>query len=211
MGDALARTDIRLISYQRVAAVLESGGRVVGVAVADGRKLEADRVVLAAGAWSGQMSGTPRAIPVRPVRGQIARYPARALGLERVVASHAGKYLVPRGDGTVLAGSTMEEVGYDRSITEDGLRAVHEAVTRLVPAVANLEPLERWAGLRPIAIDSWPLIGPDPDLAGLLYATGYGRDGILIAPLAGAIVADLAVTGRSEFDARPFRPDRFAE
>jgi glycine oxidase len=209
LGDALARTDIRLIAENEVVQILQSEGRVVGVAVADGRQLEADGVVIAAGAWSGKIRGLPRQLPVRPVRGQILRFAAAALGLERTVASHAGKYLVPRADGTVLAGSTMEDVGFDRSITESGRQAVHEAVTRLVPALAGLKPQEHWAGLRPISVDSRPIIGPDPELAGLFYATGYGRDGILVAPLAGAIVAELAVSGMSDIDPGPFRPDRF--
>ena len=207
---AVAGTGIRLISGNGVAEVLSSGGRVTGVAMADGRTLEAERVVLAAGAWSGTIGGLPRELPVRPVRGQIARFPAKGLGLQRIVASHAGRYLVPRSDDTVLAGSTMDDVGFDRSITDVGLQAIYESVSELVPALAGLKPLERWAGLRPISADSSPIVGPDPDLEGLIYATGYGREGIVLAPVTGAIVADLAATGDSEHDWWPFRPDRFA-
>jgi glycine oxidase len=208
---ALAGTGIRLIGGNGVAEVLSSAGRVNGVAMADGRTLEAERVVLAAGAWSSRIGGLPRELPVRPVRGQIARFPAKTLGLKRIVASHAGRYLVPRSDDTVLAGSTMEDVGFDRSISDAGQQAIHESVSDLVPALAGLKPIERWAGLRPISADSSPIIGPDPELEGLLYATGYGRDGITMAPLTGAIVADLALTGDSEHVWWPFRPGRFAE
>jgi glycine oxidase len=211
LSDAIGRTDIRLIAGNPAAEILSRSGRVTGVAMADGRTLEAERVVLAAGAWSGTIGGLPRALPVRPVRGQLARFPARALALKRLVASHAGRYLVPRADDTVLAGSTMEDVGFDRSITDDGLRTVHESVSQLVPGLADLRPIERWAGLRPISIDSSPIIGPDPELDGLLYATGYGRDGILISPLAGQIVAELALSGTAKIDWAPFRPDRFAD
>jgi glycine oxidase len=105
----------------------------------------------------------------------------------------------------------MVDVGYDQSIDEGGLRRIHEGAARLVPALADRRPIERWAGLRPISADSQPVLGPDPELDGLLYATGYGRDGIVIAPLAAEIVADLAVSGTSEFDWRPFRPDRFED
>ena len=209
LNDALARAGIRLISGNAVEALLAEQGRVVGVSMADGRRLEADRVVLAAGAWSGTIAGLPRVLPVRPMRGQILRFPAAALALDHVVASHVGRYLVPRADGSVLAGSTMEDVGFDRSLTDAGLRAVHDSVTQLVPALAGCKSVERWSGLRPISGDSCPVIGPDPAMDGLLYATGYGRDGILLAPLAGSVVADLAVSGRSETDWRPFRPDRF--
>jgi len=103
----------------------------------------------------------------------------------------------------------MEEVGFDRSITESGLRTIRESVIELVPALKGMHPTERWAGLRPISADRLPIIGPDPDLAGLFYATGYGRDGILLSPLAGSIVADLATGAEPGFDWHPFRPDRF--
>jgi glycine oxidase len=208
LWDAIGRTEIRLITGKGAAGILSQGGGVVGVSLVDGGTLEADRVVLAAGAWSGTISGLPRTLPVRPVRGQMLRFPAGAVSLERIVASHAGRYLVPRADGTVLAGSTMEDVGFDRSITDAGLTTIHESVSQLVPAFADRRPVERWAGLRPISADRRPVLGPDPEMDGLLYATGYGRDGILVSPLVGAVVADLAVSGESEFDWRPFRPDR---
>jgi glycine oxidase len=208
---AIAGTGVRLISGNGVADVLSSEGRVIGVAMADGRTLEAERVVLAAGAWSGTIGGLPRELPVRPVRGQIARFPAKALGLRRIVASHAGRYLVPRSDDTVLAGSTMEDVGFDRSFTDAGLQTIYESVSALVPALAGLKPIERWAGLRPISADLLPIIGPDPDLEGLIYATGHGRDGITLAPVTGVLVAELVMTGDSEHDWQPFRPDRFTE
>ncbi|UCC71294.1 MAG: glycine oxidase ThiO [Gemmatimonadota bacterium] len=210
LGDAIARTGIRLISGNGVAEIVSSGGQVTGVVMADGRTLEAERVVLAAGAWSGTIGGLPRELPVRPVRGQIARFPSKTLALRPIVASHAGRYLVPRADGTVLAGSTMEDVGFDRAITEAGLQVIHESVSQLLPGMARLKPIEHWAGLRPISADSSPIIGPDPELDGLVYATGYGRDGIVLGPLAGAIVAELVLTGASRHDWRPFRADRFA-
>ena len=209
LGDAMSHTEIRLIQNNGASEILSRAGAVTGVGMADGRRLDADAVVLAAGAWSCQVGGTPRPVPVRPVRGQILRFAAGGVALDRLVASHAGRYLVPRDDGTILAGSTMEEVGFDRSITESGLHAIHESATELVPALEGCRVVERWAGLRPISADRLPIIGPDPDLAGLYYATGYGRDGILVSPSAGSIVADLATGREPGFDWAPFRPDRF--
>ena len=211
LADAIAGAEVRLICGNGVAKILQRGGSVSGVAMTDGRELEADRIVVAAGAWSCSIGGQARQIPVRPMRGQILRLPLEGLPLTAIVASHAGRYLVPRDDGTVLAGSTMEDVGFDRAITDEGEQLIHESVAELVPELKNRKPAERWAGLRPISADSLPVIGPDPDLPGLFYATGYGRDGILIAPLAGEIVADLMVSGASEFAWREFRPDRFSE
>ncbi|HSG81148.1 MAG TPA: glycine oxidase ThiO, partial [Gemmatimonadota bacterium] len=195
--DALARTDVRLISGNGAAEILHSAGAVTGLRMADGRSLEADAVVLAAGAWSSTMNGLPRELPVRPMRGQMLRLPLEGLRLRAIVSSHAGRYLVPRDDGTVLAGSTMEDVGFDRSITDAGEQLIRESIVRLVPELGDRRPLEHWSGLRPISADSAPIIGPDPELQGLFYATGYGRDGILVAPLAGDAVADLVVFGEA--------------
>ena len=210
MRETCARTDIRLIVGNSVADVLTVAGAAVGVRMIDGRTLTADRVVVAAGASSGGIGGLPRTLPVRPVRGQILRFAAGATTLRRLLASHAGRYLVPRDDGTVLAGSTMEDVGFDRSITDDAARLIHQSVSQLYPRLTESRPVEQWAGLRPICVDSLAVLGPDPDVAGLLYATGYGRDGILVSPLAGAVVAELAIEGSSEFDWHPFSPGRFA-
>lgn len=208
MRDTCARTDIRLILGNSVADVLATAGAVVGVRMADGRTLEADCVIVAAGAFSGDIGGLPRALAVRPVRGQLIRFPAAATTLRRLVASHAGRYIVPRDDGTVLAGSTMEDVGFDRSITDAAARLIHQSVSELYPGLAQSRPVEQWAGLRPICVDSLPILGPDPDVEGLFFATGYGRDGILVSPLAGAVIAELAVEGSSGFDWQPFDPGR---
>ncbi len=191
------------------AALVADGGRIRGVRLRDGRELEAGRVVLAAGAWSGSLDGLPRPLPVRPVRGQMLRYPPGAAELSRLLANLGGRYLVPRPDGTLLAGSTMEAAGFDASATETGVRAVRRAAERMLPALEGTEPVDRWAGLRPGTPDEMPILGPDPDVGGLVYATGFGRNGILLAPAAARIAAALALGEEPEADWRPFRPDRF--
>jgi glycine oxidase len=205
---ALAATDARVISGQRVAGIVADGGRVRGVRLADGRILGCDVAVVAAGAWSADLEGLPRPIPVRPVRGHLVRFPAGAASLVRLLATHGGRYLVPRDDGTILAGSTMDDVGFDRSLSEAGMAAVHRSAAGLLPELARVEPVERWADLRPISADGLPILGPDPELEGLHYATGYGRNGILLGPLAGRIVADLITDGRSDRPWRHFSPAR---
>lgn len=190
-------------------SVDSTGGRVTGVGLDDGTTVEADAVVVAAGAWAGSLEGLPRPLPVRPVRGQMIRYPAGEADVRRLLANPGGRYLVPRPDGSVLAGSTMEAAGFDASTTEPGLRAIRLAAERLCPALAGVEPLETWAGLRPDTPDEHPVIGPDPEMDGLFYAAGYGRNGILLAPAAGRAAAELAVTGETEIEWRPFRADRF--
>jgi len=107
---------------------------VTGVTLADGRALAGDVVVLAAGAWTPAIGGVPRELPVRPVRGQMLRFPYGP-PLRRLLATHTGRYIVPRNDGSILAGSTMEEAGFDRSITEEGRRAILASCRALVPAL----------------------------------------------------------------------------
>jgi glycine oxidase len=205
---ALEATDVRVITGQRVAGILSDGGRVSGVRLADGRTLGVDAVVIAAGAWSAGLDGLPRTLPVRPVRGHLLRFPAGAASLRPLLASHGGRYLVPRDDGTILAGSTMDDVGFDRSLSESAMAVVRDSAVRLLPALARAEPVERWADLRPITADGLPILGPDPALAGLHYATGYGRNGILLGPLAARIVADLIVSGETDRVWRPFSAAR---
>jgi glycine oxidase len=208
LPDALAATSARIITGRRVVAVERTGDRVRGVRLADGRTVGADAVVIAAGAWSGRIEGLPRPLPVRPVRGHLLRFSGRAAPLRRILATHAGRYLVPRQDGTILAGSTMDEAGFDRSLSEREMEIVRASAAALWPALAGEEPIERWADLRPVTADGLPVIGPDPDLSGLHYATGYGRNGILLGPLAGRIVADLVTTGRTEWDWQSCSPAR---
>lgn len=210
LPDALAAAGVRLITGQRVVALLAGDGAARGVRLQDGRTLAADAVVLAAGAWSPEIDGLPRALPVRPVRGHMVRFPAGSADLRRLVATHTGRYLVPRSDGTVLAGSTMDEVGFDRSLSPDGLEAVRASAAELLPALGEIEPAERWADLRPLSADGLPVLGPDPDLDGLFYATGYGRNGILLGPLAGAVVADLVARGTTDIDWGPFSAARLS-
>ncbi len=208
LPEALTATDVRLITGRQVVEIMRSAGRVSGVRLADGRSLDADVVVVAAGAWSDGIKGLPRSLPVKPVRGHLLRFPPGEAPLQRVLASHAGRYIVPRDDGSMLAGSTMDYVGFDRSLSEEGMKTVHRSATELLPALATAEAVERWADLRPISTDGLPVIGPDPEVKGLHYATGYGRNGILLAPLAGRVVAELITEGASPTDWRPFSADR---
>ncbi|MGK7312139.1 MAG: glycine oxidase ThiO [Candidatus Longimicrobiales bacterium M2_2A_002] len=206
---ALAATDVRVITGVRVDRVSTDGGTATGVVLDDGRSLSADRVVLAAGAWSDRIGGLPRPVPVRPVRGQMLRFPAGSAPLARLVASHHGDYLVPRHDGTVLAGSTMEDVGFDRTVTDDAATAIHTEAASLVPGLRSARPAERWADVRPVSGDTLPILGPDPELEGLLYATGTGRNGILLGAISGRITAELITRGASPIDWKPFGIHRF--
>lgn len=191
------------------AELLTRGGCAAGVLTPEGERLEADAVVLAAGAWSGRIDGLPRAVPVRPVRGQMLRLAPAAEPPAPLLADHEGRYVAPRGDGTVVAGSTMEEAGFEPVVTDRGRATIRRAAEALAPPLEEAPIAGEWAGLRPVSADGRPILGPDPDVSGLHYATGYGRNGVLLGPGAGAVVADLLLEGATDADWDAFRPDRF--
>ena len=177
------------------ARVALSGDRVSGICVDDGALVAAGQVVIAAGAWSGTGLGLPEAarLPVRPVKGQTLRlrdpeHRDVAPLLRRVVRFDGG-YLVPRGDGRYVLGATVEERGFDTSITALALHELLRDASELVPGVLELEVEETLAGLRPGTPDNAPFLGPSRVIDGLHWATGHYRNGILLAPLTGALVA----------------------
>jgi glycine oxidase len=188
--------------------VLERGGRAVGVE-AEGVEFLADAVVLAAGAWAGQVEGTGLE-PARfqPVRGQMVELQVPA-PLTRLLLKGPGGYLVPRPDGRLLAGSTMEFVGFDARVTPEGLTRVLGAALEMVPALAQATVVASWAGLRPGLTDRLPLLGPGP-LPGLTLAVGHLRNGILLAPLTARVVGQLVRGDPPSFDLNPFRYGRFS-
>ena len=204
---AASRVGARFVTGQ-VRGIVTEGGRAVGVEHEAGR-IEADAVVLAAGSWSLQVEG--HGLPpgaVRPVRGQIAVLDTRPPLLSRVVFSGHG-YVVPRADGRVLCGSTMEEVGFEKAVTAEGLRHVLDVAIGVAPALARAPVVETWSNFRPASPDGEPILGPGT-VPGLLYATGHTRNGILLAPVTADALA-AAVLGRPPpVDLAPFSPARLA-
>jgi glycine oxidase len=175
----------------RVVACETSRGTITGVRLADGRRERCGALVLAAGAWSGELAGID-APPVHPVRGQMLAVLAAAALLERVVASRRC-YVIPRRDGRLLIGATVEEVGFDEGVTADGIDALRAAAVELVPAVAHLPVTERWFGFRPATPDGLPILGRDVSVDGVFHATGHYRNGILLAPITGAAITALVL------------------
>ena len=206
--DAATGTGVEVRTSAPVAAVESAGGRVRGVRLGAGDRIDAGVVVLAAGAWSGGMRGLPRAIPVRPIKGQmIALRPAGGAGIRRIV-SLSGAYCVPRDDGRVLVGATVEDVGFDTRVDAAAARGLVAAAARVVPQFGAAPLDAHWAGLRPGTPDGLPVLGEDPELAGLLYATGHYRNGILLAPVTAEIVASLARGGPPPIPLAPFSATR---
>jgi len=191
-----------------VRHVAIEGGRAAGVRV-EGETIAAGAVVVAAGAWTTLVEGTglpPEA--VQPVRGQMLRLAPRRLALQRIVFGPRG-YLVPRADGTVLAGSTMERVGYDKRVTAGGMQQILTQAIGLAPGLADAEVAESWSGLRPAPADGLPLIGAGA-VPGLFVASGHHRNGILLTPETVRLVAEAVLGGGEPETLRPFSPRRFA-
>ncbi|CAL9599184.1 Hydrogen cyanide synthase subunit HcnC [Streptomyces sp. enrichment culture] len=190
--------------------------RATGVVTADGTALAAGQVVLAAGSLSGRLAGVPEGVlpPVRPVKGQVLRLtmpPGRPPLLQRTVrAVVRGNplYLVPRVSGELVVGATSEELGWDTTVTAGGVYELLRDAHELVPGITELPLTETLAGLRPGSPDNAPLLGPTA-LAGLLLATGHFRNGVLLTPVTGDVMAHVLTTGELPEEARPFTPGRF--
>jgi glycine oxidase len=195
-----------------VTELAAEGDRVTGVVLGDGERLVAGAVVLAAGCWSGGLGGVAAEAlpPVRPVKGQLLylRGPATEPLCSRNVRG-LEVYVVPRGDGRVVVGATVEDQGFDTRVTAGAVHDLLRAALELLPDVAELELLETVCGLRPGSPDNAPMIGPaGPE--GLVVATGHYRNGILLTPVTADAVAELLASGRVPEAIAPFAPGRFA-
>jgi len=202
----------RVLEGRGVRQIIVDQDRAVGVALDDGSRVGADVVVLAAGAWSRGIAGLPAAMrpPVRPVKGQsLALLMADASPLVTHVVWGPNVYLVPRRDGRLIIGATVEEKGFDATLTAGGVLALIEAAWRLVPAIEDLPLLETWVGHRPGSRDDAPILGRGP-LAGLVYATGHHRNGILLTPVTADLVTDVVLNGRIDPAIAAFALDRFS-
>jgi len=170
-----------------VRAIERRGDRVTGVLGRE--RYAAPDVIVAAGAWSGLLAGLPSPLPVAPIRGQMAELP-RPEGTARGIFYIKHAYALFREHG-IAAGSTMEYAGFDPGTTEEGIAGILDAAARICPQLRGRAPRRTWAGLRPGSPDGAPLIGREPSLDGLWYATGHGRHGILLAAITGVIVRQL--------------------
>jgi glycine oxidase len=215
LGRALAlaarRAGVELIEHCPVREIVLAGGRATGVVSERGRDL-ADIVVLAAGAWSREIGGVPPAYlpPVRPIKGQmLALQMDPAAPLLRHVLWLPRGYLVPRLDGRLVIGGTVEERGFDARLTAGGIFALIEGAWRAVPTIEELPIAEMWVGFRPGSRDDAPMLGPS-GIDRLVVATGHHRNGILLTPVTAAAVSAYVLSGRLPDIARPFSPERFA-
>jgi glycine oxidase len=192
---------------ERVRAVAIADGTVTGVTTSQGTT-PAGQVVVAAGAWSPAVGALPRALPVEPVRGQMAATPWPAHTPAAILFDEQS-YVLARG-GEALLGSTMEHAGFDCRVTNEGLAQIFRGAVRLVPALLPAPVLRTWAGLRPVTPDGRPIVGRDPAVAGLWYATGHGRNGVLLAALTAEVMKDFLTAGRTAVAVAAWAPERWS-
>ncbi|TDD30241.1 glycine oxidase ThiO [Actinomadura sp. KC06] len=183
---------VRLVR-RRAAEIVVERDTAVGVRLDDGTALRADRVLLAAGPWSGDLGGLPPGTvpPVRPVKGQVIRLRTRTPFIGRStrgMVKGSSVYLVPRLDGEIVVGATQEELGFDTRVTAGGLWELLRDARELLPGVTELEFVEVSAGLRPGSPDNAPVMGPSA-LPGLVIGTGHFRNGVLLAPISADILS----------------------
>jgi len=193
-----------------VTSLAKAGDRCIGVRTAEDETISAQHVVLAAGCWTSRISEAAPYAPTRPVRGQMVALWHAGMPIRRVLRSESG-YIVPRDHSTpqkLVAGSTLENAGYEKAVTSGGLEQILGAVNELAPSLAGAEIVETWSGLRPGTPDQLPIIGPT-DIEGLMIATGHYRNGILLAPVTAKLITEWITEGRTMLNGEDFNPLRF--
>jgi glycine/D-amino acid oxidase-like deaminating enzyme len=185
--------------------MIDLSGTTAALRTRGGSRVDAERIVLAAGAWSATIEGLPRRIPVRPLKGQM-------LAVGGVPLRHAVMgddiYLVPRAS-EIAIGATVEDVGFDVTVIPESIETLRQSAVRVCPALRDAPVIRTWAGIRPATPDMLPILGAEPLDQRLIYACGHSKNGILLAPATALAVAAIAGGRSAPFDLTPFRPDRF--
>lgn len=201
----LALPNVTIYEQCDVSGFVLGDDRVVGVNTATGQVL-GDQVVLAAGAWSGQLLGTlGLGLPVEPVKGQMILYKCASDFLSSMVLAK-GRYAIPRRDGHILIGSTLEHEGFDKTPTDIALESLKASAVELIPALADAEVVGHWAGLRPGSPEGIPFIGEVPGFKGLWLNCGHYRNGLVLAPASCQLFTDLLLARAPIIDPAPYAP-----
>lgn len=204
LAASVSRLGGKFISGMQVMGLTVEGERVVGVETEAGRLL-ADAVLVAGGAWSTRLQGLPKIrTRLKPVAGQVVQAETRPPFFRHTIYGFKG-YVVPRADGRVLLGSTLEDRGFDKAVTCQGVHQITGMAMALVPGLQSARLTHTWSGLRPASHDNQPLLGAGP-LKGLFFATGHYRNGILLTPITAQILCDLLLEKEAHMDISPFSP-----
>ena len=204
---AIRKLGVEIFTQTEVEKILISNIQVTGVATSRG-EIKANSVIIAAGSWSGLVAAKIKS-HIEPVRGQMIALEMTETKLKHIIYSSRG-YLIPRLSGVVIAGATTERVGYDKAVTAGGIHSIVENAVEIMPQAKALKIKETWSGLRPGSSDELPILGNDPKITGLVYATGHYRNGILLTPITAQAISQLVLRGASEFNLQAFSPERFA-
>ena len=208
--EAIEHRGGELIARTSATGLITRGRRVEAILTPNG-EMRAERFIVATGAWGGMGLGPlPGLDAIRPVRGQILLFGPGSHSLSTIVF-RAGHYLVPRRDGHLLVGSTLEDAGFDANTRPESLAMLHQAASELLPALANHAPIQGWAGLRPGSPDNIPLIDRHPDYDNLWLSLGHYRYGVTMAPASAALLADLIEERAPAIDPEPYSWASFSQ
>jgi len=205
---AAQRKSVEIFAGNGAKAIWKEGGRCKGLVLENGRA-EAKWTVIAAGCFSARIEGVAPYAPVFPAKGQMIALRCESMELQRILwLEHT--YLVPRNDGRIIAGSTIERTGFEHEVTAGGMKKILSEAIKLAPGLEKARMEETWAGLRPDSPDHLPIIGPT-DVEGLLIATGHFRSGILLAPVTARLIREWVSTNEVSVDWGRVSPMRFLE
>jgi glycine oxidase len=208
--NSVTNLGVNIATETNVESLIIERSRIKGVQTSSGF-VWCRTVIVAAGTWSSTIEHTPKNEPtpkIEPVRGQMICFDAKPQLTRHVIYSPRG-YLVPRKDGRLLAGSTSENAGFAKQVTAGGINTILANAHEISPRISNLPIVDTWAGLRPRAADGLPVLGPCGEIDGLVYATGHYRNGILLAPVTGELIAEAVVSGHISPLLAAFSPNRF--
>ena len=206
--EAARKSGVEIFAHSEVQEIWREKQRCAGLLLKNER-VSAEWTIIAAGAFSANIAGVNTYAPVRPAKGQMISLRAEQTKIERVLWSNK-IYLVPRNDGRILAGATVEYVGFEKNVTAGGLEKIVSGALELAPDLAHARVEETWAGLRPDSPDHLPILGPT-DIDGLLIATGHFRSGILLTPITAQLIREWVTQQRVSVDWERFSPLRFVE
>jgi glycine oxidase len=205
---AAKKSGVEVFAGTSVKGIVKEGNRCAGLKL-ENEIVTAKWTVIAAGCFSSEIEGVREFAPVRPAKGQMISLRADGLEVERVIWGEK-IYIVPRNDGRILAGATVEYVGFDKQVTAGGVEKILSAAIEVIPEFADARIEETWAGLRPDSPDHLPILGPT-DIDGLVIATGHFRSGILLTPITARLTRQWITERSVEFDWERLSPMRFIE
>lgn len=203
---SIEKSGVNIKTGCEIGQIQVAHGRVIGVETGLGEVISAGRVVVAGGAWSaGLLEPLGLALPVKPIRGQMLLFRADKDSLQRITL-YEDRYVIPRRDGRVLVGSTLEDTGFEKATTESARQDLLAAAVEIIPALANYPIEKHWAGLRPASPDGVPFIGEHPEIAGLYVNTGHFRNGVVLGPASAALLRSIILKNKIEIPTAPYQP-----